>query len=140
GWMEDEINACLALGHCHMSLHQEKHALLALTRSFCYDTPRAEACCRLGYLYKGRGDHVRALFWFDLALHLKKPEQSWGFTRDDDWGYVPMIESAVCHYALGDLDRAEECNDKAAQMKPNAPEVKHNQAFFASVRQVHEQS
>lgn len=134
GWVEDNIGACLELGRAHLALGDERAALQAFLMSFCFDLPRAEACCCLGYLFKARGEFRRAAFWFETAQRLVKPEGNWGFLRNDDWDYVPCLECAVCHYALGDLDKAEYFNERAGQCKQDSEAVRHNRALFQSIR------
>lgn len=135
GWVEDEITACLSLGYCMNMQGDVPGAIRALLMSFRYDTPRAEVCCRLGYLYKQQMDYRKAAFWFSLALSLKKPKDGWGFVRNDDWDYVPAIESAVCQYALGNLDEAERFNELAGTFKPESPQVAHNRTLFRRKRE-----
>jgi len=62
GWVEDNINACAELAKCYEyeKLPEQQH--LALLRSFLYDTPRAEICCALGYIYKFKEDYRQACF------------------------------------------------------------------------------
>ncbi len=130
GWVEDNIAACCQLGHCYLALTQPNRAALAFLRSFSYDLPRAEACCQLGYIYKLRQDYARAVFWFELAASLKKPEQSWGFINHSYYGYIPCIELAVCYDKLGDLDKAAHFNRLAGEHKPGDPAYLHNKTYF----------
>ncbi|MEA4965042.1 MAG: glycosyltransferase family 2 protein [Oscillospiraceae bacterium] len=134
GWKEDNITACAELAACyeHEKLPTQQH--LALLRSFLYDTPRAEICCGLGYLYKAIQDYRRAAFWFQLATTLQKPENGYGFIREECWGYIPLMELAVCYDKLGMISLAEECNESAAKLKPEDYAVKYNRQYFQSVR------
>jgi glycosyltransferase involved in cell wall biosynthesis len=133
GWVEDNICACVQLSDCYQALKEPIKARIALLTSFVYDTPRAEACCRLGYFYKEEGDYARARFWFELALSLQKPE-SYGFIEHAYWDYIPLAECVVCYAQLGDIDRAEAYNERAAAVRPNAASVTHNRAYFKSLR------
>ncbi len=126
GWVEDCVQACYEMGRCYVELKEEEKALGALMRSFVYDTPRGEVCCRIGYVYKGRGDQRRAAFWFGLVEGLPRPDGEWGFVREDDWGYVPAVESCVCWYALGDMEKARAWNRKAESYKPESEAVQWN--------------
>lgn len=135
GWYEDCINACLELARCYADKKEYRKSLEALFKSFTYDLPRAEACCELGYHYKNLGDLVKAIFWFELATQLTKPENSWGFIQEDYWGIIPCLELCCCYYQLGNLEKAIEYNEKAEKIKPNDPSVLYNKEFFASIRQ-----
>lgn len=130
GWVEDNITACGELAGCYQRLGDDQSALTAMLRSFHYDTPRAELCCQIGYLFKARHDFRRAAFWFELALKLEKPQHSWGFCQQDCWGFIPNIECAVCYDHLGDYVKAESFNEKAAQYKPDSPAVLINRNYF----------
>lgn len=135
GWFEDNIAACRELAVCYAAAGRRDAQLQALTRSFIYDTPRAETCCALGYAWKEAGDLKRASFWFKLAATLEKPTQSWGFIQEDCWGYIPCIELAVCYDKMGMSDLAEQYNRRAGEFKPDDPAVKFNQDYFRSLKE-----
>jgi len=135
GWIEDNIAACMELATCYAAKSLRKKQLLALTQSFIYDTPRAEACCALGYVWKEAGDFKRAAFWFRLATTLEKPEKCWGFHHEDCWGYIPNIELAVCFDKLGNPQIAKHYNELASACKPDDPSVKFNRNYFNSLEE-----
>lgn len=134
GWIEDNITACAELATCLERENRRQEQLKALTRSFIYDTPRAEICCALGYAWKSVKDFKRAAFWFHLATTLQKPENSWGFIREDCWTYIPCIELAVCYDKIGQTDLAEQYNEAAGKFKPDDPGVKYNRQYFQSLK------
>ena len=134
GWVEDNIVACAELARCYeqKKLYEQQH--FALLRSFLYDTPRAEICCSLGYIYKSRSDYSRAAFWFRLATTLQRPKNSWGFIQEDCWGYIPYIELSVCYDRLDMKQLAEEYNELAGKLKPTDPAVEFNRKYFNSLK------
>lgn len=131
GWREDNITACLELSRCMAALGKEEASLKAIFESFRYDAPRAEACCQIGYNFKGRGEYRLAAFWFSLVERLERPADSWGFTELDCWGYIPFLECAVCYDRLGEPEKAAYYNELAAAAKPDSQAVAHNRAYFA---------
>lgn len=130
GWKEDNITACGELADCYRRIGNQEKALQAMMRSFAYDLPRAELCCKIGYFYQEQKDFERAAFWFSLILTLKKPTQNWGFLQHDCWGYIPLIECAVCYDHLGDYQKASEYNDLALLLKPDSIPALNNQIYF----------
>ncbi len=130
GWIEDNINACSEIAKCYLLLEQPKKALEALYKSFIYDTPRGEICCQIGYYYQNTGDYKRAAFWFNFILSLEKPEGNWGFLQPDCWGYIPLIECAVCYDRLGDYQKAMLYNQLALEMKPDSSSALSNKKYF----------
>lgn len=135
GWIEDNIAACGELAKCFLIEKKDAEALNAMCESFQFDTPRAEICCQIGYYFKLRRRWRQAAFWFDLALNLERPKNSWGFLQEDCWGYIPAIECAVCYDRLGNIGRAEHYNDKASELKPDSPEVLYNKKYFEGRKQ-----
>ncbi|MDD7793623.1 glycosyltransferase [Clostridium sp. 'White wine YQ'] len=134
GWLEDNINACLDLAKCYSILNDKKNSLRILYRSFEYDTPRAEACCNIGYYYFEKNDYKRAIFWYELATRLEKPASGWGFIYNDYWDYIPYMQLCVCYDRLGKIEDAIKYNDKAAECKPNDPSVVYNKKYFSSIQ------
>lgn len=130
GWAEDNIAACGELAKCYQTGRDDQRAMAAMLQSFAYDIPRAEICCQIGYYFKSRADYRQAAFWFELALSLEKPANSWGFRQEDCWGYIPSIECSVCYDKLGDYEKAEFYNERAAGFKPDSPSVLFNRKYF----------
>ena len=134
GWIEDNITACGDLAKCYDINGDSKISLKTMLRSFEYDTPRAEICCQIGYYYKNKENYNHALFWFDLATKLKKPEKSWGFINNDCWDFIPCIELSVCYDKLGDSEGSIKYNNKAAEYKPDNPSVLYNKKYFERLK------
>ncbi|WP_279380052.1 glycosyltransferase [Sporosalibacterium faouarense] len=134
GWIEDNISACFDLSQVYKNIGDSKERLRALFRSFEYDTPRAEVCCEIGYYYKELRRYNKAIFWFDLAMKLEKPKDSWGFIRHDSWDYIPLLELCVCYDKIGNTDKAIKCNELAEKIKPDSRAVQYNKKYFESLK------
>lgn len=134
GWVEDNISACSELAKCYKAKEDNKNYLKSLLRSFEYAVPRAEICCQIGYFFKEKGNYEGALFWFELATNLKKPETGWGFIQEDYWGYIPCMELCCCHYKLGHTEEAIKYNNRAGEYKPKDPAVLFNKEFFNNLK------
>ena len=133
GWVEDKIRSCYLLSICHEHLYNSKSRLKDLIRSFEYSTPRAEICCQLGWYYLQAQDIKKAIFWYDLATRVEKPE-GWGFVLHDFWGFIPWLQLCVCYDKIGDIDKAIACNEKAAELKLDDPNVTHNNEYFHAMK------
>ena len=132
GWVEDNIASCYNLGICYRVLKEEEKSLEAFLRSFKYSTPRAEICCEIGYYFKKNNQLTNAIFWFELAGSLEKPN-TMGFILNDYWGYIPNIELAVCYSNLNNIKKAVYHNQKAKIYKPLSKAVKHNEEYFSQL-------
>lgn len=130
GWVEDIINACYHMALCYSRIGNKKERVKILLKSFEYGLPRAEISCQLGNYYFEEKDYNKAIFWYELATNLKKPENSLGFIRESYWGYIPNIQLCVCYYRLGNIDMAIKYNEKASEYKPKARSVLYNKRLF----------
>lgn len=133
GWTEDKIGACFILSKCYAIKNDFKKRLKTLLRSFEYDNPKAEACCEIGNCYLEKNEYEKAIFWYDLALSLKKPEKTFGFIMHDYWGFIPHLQLCSCHKNLGNNEKAKMHNDRAAELKPDDPTCKNNKIYFESL-------
>lgn len=135
GWVENCIDACQQLANCYYKLNRPEQALLALLESFVYDKPRAEICCSLGKHFLDRDRYTEAIFWYNLAASCEPNGESGGFVIADCYHYIPFLQLCVCYDKLGNHRMAEEYNEKAAQVKPNSPQVVYNRTYFRSLRE-----
>jgi glycosyltransferase involved in cell wall biosynthesis len=133
GWKEDKISACLHLSDSCRHAGDEKGRLDSLLTSFRYDLPRADCCCGIGTYYMDRQDYKRAAFWFETALRLEKPKDSWGFLYHDYWDFIPALQLCVCHHKLGNLREALKYHELTCSIKPDHPSVLYNRNYFDGV-------
>lgn len=133
GWIENKIEACKILADSFLSNGETEKAVDCLVHSFVYDAPRAEICCKLGYIFMQSGQYKNAVFWFKTALGCEK-NKAGAFICDDCYGYVPAIELAVCFDKLGDLKTAEYYNNLAGSFKPKDLAYLQNKQYFNKIR------
>jgi len=133
GWIEDCIRACNDLATCYQYKNDTPNMINSLIKSFEYDTPRAEICCQLGHYYFEKNEYEKAIAWYKIAAELKEPVNCWGFILHDYWGFIPNLQLCVCYDRLGDIDKAIEYNNKAAEYKPDDAAILYNQNYFHSV-------
>lgn len=134
GWVENCIDACADLAWCYYHIGEEQKQLTSLLRSFVYDKPRAEICCRLGQYFKEHQKLQQAIYWYKAATNCAKQDKNGGFVYDDCYGFIPYLQLCVCYDLLGDHETAREYNEKAAQFKPQDKAVLHNRSYFDSLQ------
>ena len=130
GWIENKIDACLVLGDCYFAIGDNTSALSALSRSFFCDSPRAEACCRIGAIMFALENYTEAIFWYSRALAITPNDKSGGFVLIDCYGFIPAIWLCVCYDKLGNREKAKEYNELALSFKPYSPEALANKKYF----------
>lgn len=131
GWVEDKISACFFLSICYEVLGEKDNMLNALFKSFDYDVPRSEICCKIGDYFKEKSSYYQAIFWYELATILKKPDNFIGFLLHDYNGYYPHIQMCVCYDRLERYEDAKRHNELAGKFKPNDLAVAYNVKYLA---------
>ncbi|WP_132250622.1 tetratricopeptide repeat-containing glycosyltransferase family 2 protein [Natranaerovirga pectinivora] len=127
------LDACMDLFKAYKKLDRKKDALRSLYKSFEFDLPRAEICCLLGQYYIQEKDYNKAIFWYEMALRLEKPE-TMSFCMPDCYDFTPYIYLSLCHMKLEDYEKASNYNELASGVKPNHPAVKKNNIVLALLK------
>jgi len=133
GWIEDNIAACGKVADCFLALNNSEQQLEYIYKSFMYDTPRAEFCCRLGFYYLQKNQLLQAIFWYKMATELEKPSECWGMINHACWTWLPHLQLCVCYDRLGKYDLACKHNELAAVFAPNHAGVLYNQNYFKNL-------
>lgn len=133
GWVEDNISACDKLADLYSQLGEIDREREFILKSFQYDTPRAELCCRMGYSYLREKDYQRATFWYELATRLDQPTDSWGFFNESCWTWLPQLQLCVCYYYLSDYKKSYESNELARCYRPLDEHVLHNKKLLETI-------
>lgn len=128
GWVEDEIAACGKIVDCYLALGDQRKSREFVLRSFHYDVPRAENCCRLGYLFLSDGEYEKAVYWYERALEAEKPKH--GMINHACHTWLPHIQLCVCYDKLGQPEKAYYHNEMAALFHPDSPHVRHNREYL----------
>jgi glycosyltransferase involved in cell wall biosynthesis len=135
GWVEDNISACGNLADCYHHLGDKESEILYLFKTFEYDTPRADYCCRLGYHFLEQNQLHQAIFWYKLATQLDKPINSWGKINHACWTWLPNWILCNCYQQLGNYELAYEHNTKAANYLPDNALILQNKSNLETILQ-----
>lgn len=130
GWIEDNIASCGRLADCYSELNEVRNVVDSIFRSFHYDKPRPEFCCRLGYYFLQRQEYKLAIYWYKLALSTEKPEENWGFENLACSTWLPQLQLCVCYDGIGDYEAAYDHNEKAAQFRPTDERILANRDYL----------
>lgn len=132
GWIEDNIGACGKIADCYHSLGNTHQELLAAFRSFEFDTPRAEFCCRLGFHFLQIKNIPTAIFWYKLATQLECPD-SMAIANLTCSTWLPHLQLCLCYDSLGKYELANKHNEIALSYRPKDPRMLHNQKYFEKI-------
>lgn len=133
GWVEDNISACGRASDCLQQLGRIREAKQMALQAFSYANPRAEGCCRLGFLHMSEQDYAGAVIWYKLATELSKPANTGAILQHACWTWLPHLQLCVCYDRLGERELAKRHNEIAAGFIPNDERVVANRKYFADM-------
>lgn len=128
GWIEDILYSLGKLADCYETIGDNEKRDQVIYKSFEYDCPRPEFCCRLGYKFLMENKLNQAVFWYEQAIKSDKPTQ--GFVNKAVSTWLPHIQLCVCYYKLGQIEKSFMHNEEAAKYIPNSPMVIENRKFL----------
>ena len=123
---EDHIAACGVLAHLYHERGDSAKELNYLFKTFEYDVPRADYCCRIGLWFEQKGEFRQAAFWYELAAGQDIPVDYFGLMNLVCWTWAPHVQLTLCYGKLGELGKALEHNEKALAYFPNDPNLLEN--------------
>ncbi|WP_158560727.1 FkbM family methyltransferase [Paenibacillus contaminans] len=127
---EMKITVCeRAADLCYRNGDTARERAYAL-RSFRYDTPRAEFCCRLGFQHLQLQELDKAIFWYSLAVRLEKPAKPGALYYEACWTWLPYVQLCICHYRQNNYEEAYRQNELARQLVPDNEHVIHNKSLL----------
>jgi len=129
GWVEDNIRACIYMADCYGRLGEKDMQLMALLKTFQYDEPRSEACCRIGDIFQSTKDFKTSIFWYELALKMKH-KKTGGFHNTIYTTWYPHLALCVSYWQLGNVEESIKHHEITKQYIPNHPKVLFNEEFF----------
>lgn len=133
GWVEDKIASCRKVADYYYNVKDYVKCRKYCYKTFEYDLPRAEACCRLGLSYMDEHRYEEAIFWYKLATILEKPTNDWGYMEHNSWSWLPHLQLCVCYYSVGDSDASYNHNELAYKHNKEHESIISNRQFFKSL-------
>lgn len=134
GWIEDNIRACLYMAESYAVLGKKDKEIEILLKTFTFDRPRSEACCRLGDHFNEAKETQTAIFWYRTALQ-NKPENPDGFHHEAYSTWYPHLSLCACYWQVGNVESSMKHHELVREMRPNDPKVLFNQQFFEDYHQ-----
>ncbi|MDP5275503.1 tetratricopeptide repeat-containing glycosyltransferase family 2 protein [Chengkuizengella axinellae] len=131
--IDEQIYANLKLVDCYIHFQQYDQAMKYCLETFRLDTPRAEICCRFGYIYEFKKEIPKAISWYKIATIIDVPGESM-YVQQPCYTWLPHIQLCSCFISLGRYDEAKVHNDNAAKYIPNSSYVKNNEKLLEELK------
>ncbi|MDF2962303.1 MAG: glycosyl transferase, partial [Paenibacillus sp.] len=123
---EDKIFVYGKLADCYYQLGNKEKELACTFKSFEYDVPRPEFCCRLGYHFLEQAEFHQAVFWYKLAAESPTPKNQWTIVNNPSRTWLPHMQLGRCYYELGEFKLSYQHNEMALTYRPNDEQILSN--------------
>ncbi|WPC42491.1 glycosyltransferase [Clostridium sp. JS66] len=120
------------LADIYFDLKNSKKEREIIFKSFECGSPRAEFCCRLGYQFLQNNELDKAIFWYELATKLERPNNH-EILYESCWTWLPFLQLCICYYKIGNLKKSYENNELALNLSPNNEMIINNKKFLEGV-------
>ncbi|BCZ46676.1 hypothetical protein psyc5s11_27430 [Clostridium gelidum] len=127
-----KIKVCYEIADIYYDLKDTEKERKFIFKSFEYDIPRAEFCCRLGFEFLQNNEIKKATFWYSLATQLEMPKTNDEIIFESCWTWLPHIQLCVCYYKLGNYQKSYEHNEIARSFMPMDERILYNKSLLES--------
>lgn len=131
GWVEDNKTACSNIAECYAIKNDMDMFIHYCLKTFQYDIPRADFCCKVAYYFLVNNQLDQAIFWYDLATKLPIDKSSLALVHESYSTWIPHIQLCVCYSRQGKFVEANEQNELAGKYVPKDPNVIHNRQYLS---------
>ena len=132
GWIEDYIGAFEKGTDSLIQLSNLGEAEKFAYESFLYDLPRANLCCKLGYIFFAKDEIDKAIYWYKAATlsDLERVKQSGAFINYAYYTWIPHIQLCVCYDRKGLYHLSYYHNEMARMYQPDDVNVLQNKKYL----------
>lgn len=132
GWQENVIDALYIMSKVQDILGNDIVQIDCLTKTFAFDSPRANICCTFGDIFLKQQKYAQAIEWYKIATNCTDVTHKGGFVQSHFYNYYPYLQMCLCYYHLGDNKTAYNYNKKAEKFCKTEI-TKHNNEFFEKI-------
>jgi len=131
---EDRIYACSKLADCYYHLGDREKERAYIFKSFEYDMPRPEFCCRLAYFFLEKNQFLQAAFWYKVAIESPQPNNRWTIQNHASRTWLPHMQLGLCYYQMGEYELSYYHNKIALSYRPGDLNIMNNMKLLEELR------
>lgn len=115
-WVENIIEAYYLMSQCYFCLGERDKEYECLLKTFYYDVPRANICCKIADYFLHNKKYTQSVYWYSLATNCKNAINSGAFVEQRYYDYYPYMGLCCAYFYLNDYKLSNEYNNKAGQV------------------------
>ena len=135
GWIEDNIGAFEKGTDSLIRLSYLSEAEKFAYESFCFDIPRANICCKLGYIFSAKNEIDKAIYWYKAATlsDIERVKKTGAFVHHAYYTWLPHLQLCVCYYRQGLYHLSNYHNEIARMYQPDDVNILRNKQYLENL-------
>ena len=135
GWIEDYIGAFEKGTDSLIQLTCLGEAEKFAYESFLYDIPRANLCCKLGYIFFAKNEIDKAIYWYKAATlsDIERVKKTGAFVNYAYYTWLPHLQLCVCYDRQGLHNLSYYHNEMARMYKPEDVNILQNKQYLENL-------
>jgi len=134
-YWEDLYLAHYKMALCYMHKDDEAKFKECMFESIKIEDRWAEPYCYLGLYYMNKQQWDKAIQWYEIATKIRRPKELMTSYQPEYYTWLPNLNLCVCYNAIGEIERAYECNSRVLEYRPkDSRAVKNEQILSAAIK------
>jgi glycosyltransferase involved in cell wall biosynthesis len=117
--VEHQLYVYNKLASCYYYVGKRDKEREITLKTFEYDIPRPEFCCRLGEYFLEKNQFHQAAFWYKLAIDVPLSDNPWIMENQPFKTWLPHKQLGLCYFQLGDYERSLHHNQQTLTYLPD---------------------
>jgi len=139
-YWEDIYQAHYKLAQCHFIQKNDEKFKYHIFKSIEIEERRAEPFYLLGLYCMNKGQHDKAIQWYELCLRIKRPAELLTSHQPEYYTYKPCLNLGYCYNVLGDIQKAYEYNKEVLKYMPTDTMALNNDKILERALQTKKES
>lgn len=129
-FFEDAYYARYKLAEIALERRNYDEAVNQCMEALKIDMRKADLYCLLGLIFVNRERWDLAKFWYEAALNMPRPSDSYGFFDMDRHTFAPHFQLSFIFYKIADYESALKHIEKCLEYRPGDSQALVNKAFI----------
>ncbi len=127
---ENAYQAHCKLAMAYLQKKDETRFKKHIFESIKMEDRQAEPIYFLALYYMNKGQWDRAIQWFEVCAHMEHPADLLGAHLPEYYTWLPNLNLCVCYNAIGEIEKAYECNEKVLKYRSKDPRAVSNREIL----------
>lgn len=128
---ENVYQAHYKLANCYLQKGDETKFKEHIFESIKIEDRQAEPFYFLGLYYMNKSQWDKAIQWYELCTRIERPKDLLSSYLPEYYTWLPNLNLSVCYSAIGEIQKAYDCNKKVLKYRPKDSRAINNERVLS---------